>query len=201
MGKKHAPAQPRVLKTKPPKTLKEAERYIEMIGDAVRSEIRCRAALDEEIEKVRAQYQGTIDGYRAQYEALVQGLRSFAEANRPTLTNDGKLKTVKFPTGIISWRVTNAVEIEDPETVVAELEKLGLGRFIESKVVKSLKKGLLKDEEQNLQAIKGITFEHGENFAVKPAQTEGVVSVCSSKEGLKIELKLPSSKPNETAAA
>jgi phage host-nuclease inhibitor protein Gam len=64
-------------------------------------ETRCNAA----VARIKARYQAKALPVQARHDQIFDGLQCYAEANRKTLTEDGKTKSVQMTAGRLGWRL------------------------------------------------------------------------------------------------
>jgi phage host-nuclease inhibitor protein Gam len=126
---------------------------------------KAQAALDND-KDIKAQ-----ESFTKQYNALELAVATWATHNRDELTNGGKVKTVKLPTGSLSWKEQKAsVVIEQgikDDVIIVQLHEQGLERFIATK--ESLDKAAILKDPKAILSLSGISVSSiGEICAVKP---------------------------------
>ena len=152
-----------------PQNLDEAAKFLSFIGREQRKIDKIQTTLNEKIETLKEKTADDVKSHEEKISQLVEGLFAFAQSHRDELTDSGKRKTVKVPTGSFAWRWTPlAISISDIELVVAELKSRRLKRFIRVKEEPD-KKAMLK-ELQVVRKIPGISISQQEMFAVTPAE-------------------------------
>lgn len=147
----------------------EATAWVARIGELDRKRAKIEADLADLIAKATAEADGTALQLNAEAKDLSRGVQLWAEANRATLTKEGKTKTVKLPTGELAWRVPPPkVTIKGEAAVlVATAEK----RFAKFRTVKiALNKKAMLDDPDLAKQIAGVTIGSGpEEFIITPS--------------------------------
>lgn len=151
-----------------PQNREEAEEMLGRLGTIQREQTLLSAALEETLAAERKRAEAQNLPLKAEAEGLTRGLQLWAEANRQTLTQDGRTKTVKLATGEIAWRARPpSVKIKDAEGIFERLINLGLGRFIRLKQEVDREKMLA--EPAVARTVPGVTIgSAGEEFVVSP---------------------------------
>jgi phage host-nuclease inhibitor protein Gam len=160
-----------------PQTREEAAAMLAEYGHAQR-----------EIEAIETKMNGDLAGIKAKAvldagplvassEVLFKGLQMFCEANRATLTEAGKTKTVDFGTGKVAWRwtpakVTTRGKVEE---IIARIKAAGeqYQKFLRA-TFEIDKVAMLRDP--NLaKTITGVRIgSAGEDFSVEPFGSEAI---------------------------
>lgn len=154
-----------------PQSREMAASAIAQIGIASRELSRVTADMNDELAIVKARYEEMAEPLRAKINALTEGLQTWAEANRDTLTQNGKVKTAALTTGELAWRLRPpSVRITGAEAVLDLLRRLGLGRFIRTK--DEINKDAILNEPEAVSAVPGISIQQGEDFVVTPFEAE-----------------------------
>lgn len=151
----------------------EARTAIREIGDLNRDVLRLEAELNDKIAKLQEEYGTMVAPIREVVSAKQEGLKMFCEVNRDRLTNGGKVKSHKFSTGEISWRLRPAkVTIRGKEAVIEAIKSARLGKkFLRTK--EDINKEAMLDDRVTAAAIAGVTIgSDGEDFIVEPFETE-----------------------------
>ena len=114
-----------------PQSREMAAIAIANIGALSRQLVRTESLMNDELASIKKGWEEAAEPLRAQIAALNQGVQTWAEANRDTLTQNGKVKTCALTTGEIAWRMRPpSVRITGAEAVLDTLRRLGLKRFI-----------------------------------------------------------------------
>lgn len=154
-----------------PQNRDQAAGAVAAIGIANRRLARITADMNDELATVKARYEEQAEPLRLQVEALTQGVQTWAEANRDSLTQHGKVKTAALTTGEIAWRLRPpSVRITGAEAVLDVLRRLGLKRFIREK--EEVNKEAILNEPEAVAHVGGITISQGEDFVVVPFEAE-----------------------------
>ncbi len=156
-----------------PQSWDEAAKQIAKIGDMRRDIATIKQDADEKIARIGeavAAGQKQMKGDLADLEA---GLQVYCEANRNTLTDNGKTKTGKFPTGVVSWRLSpKKVNLKGIDAIIERLKKADLQRFI--RVKEEINKDAILEKPKDVAAIEGISIGGGtEDFIIEPVELEG----------------------------
>lgn len=149
----------------------EVNEAIAQIGAAQRERNRIDTAMNEELAAVRARHEQEAAPHAAVIETMKHGIHIWAEAHRDDLTRDGRTKTVKLAAGEFSWRTRPPrVRITGEGIVIQALRKLGLDRFIRTK--EEIDKTAILADPDAVSTVKGISLSQGEDFVIKPFETE-----------------------------
>lgn len=157
-----------------PQTLNDCAADIKKLGDLQRDHARQTADMNDEIAKITKRYQPQLEAINERIETLRNGVQTYCEANRNSLTNEGKVKTANFVTGEVNWRQRPpSVGVRGTDAVLETLGRMGLTRFIRTK--DEINKEAILNEPDAVRGIAGITIVTGvEDFVITPfeAQTE-----------------------------
>ncbi|MFC3716831.1 host-nuclease inhibitor Gam family protein [Luteimonas soli] len=141
------------------------------IGAAQRQRDAINTAMNEELAAVRARFEEQALPHAAVIKDLGQAVQVWCEGNRVELTRDGRTKTAKFAAGEVSWRVRPPrVSVRGEGIVIEALKRLGLERFVRTK--EEVDKSAILGEPGAVQDIKGLSISQGEDFVIKPFETE-----------------------------
>lgn len=152
-------------------TREEVNAAIAEIGAAQRQRDALAAARNDELAAVRARYEEQAAAHAAVIKELGKGVQIWAEAHRGELTRDGRTKTVKLAAGEFSWRTRPPrVAVRGEGIVIEALKRLGLDRFLRTKV--EIDKTAILADPDGVQDVKGISITQGEDFVIKPFETE-----------------------------
>jgi phage host-nuclease inhibitor protein Gam len=154
-----------------PQSREMAADAIAEIGRISRNLTRLEADMNDELAQVKARHEKNAEPERLQLLALTQGVQTWAEANRADLTQGGKVKTAALTTGEVLWRNRPAsVRVTGADSVIAELRRLRLRRFIRVKL--EVNKEAILNEPDAVKDVAGISISKGEDFVVVPFETE-----------------------------
>ncbi|MDH4122395.1 MAG: host-nuclease inhibitor Gam family protein [Deltaproteobacteria bacterium] len=154
-----------------PKTDQEAAEYVMTIGAHQRELKMLEAAVDEQKSAFDQKLMSEAAPHKQGIEDCAEGLRIYCEANRKRLTNDGKVKTVDFEHGIVAWRMRPpSVRVASVKAVIDTLRALDFTRFI--RVKEEVDKEAILREPETVAHLKGITISQGEDFIIKPNETD-----------------------------
>lgn len=155
-----------------PQSREEVANDIRVIGDLQRESTRLMTHLNDEIARITAVAQPSIDDIKTRVDVLQEGVRTWCEANRATLTHDGKVKTANLLTGEVQWRQRPpSVGVRGAETVLETLKRMALERFVRTK--EEINKEAILNEPDAVRGIAGITINTGvEDFVITPFEQE-----------------------------
>jgi phage host-nuclease inhibitor protein Gam len=165
-----------------PKSLDEAAQFLAQIGQEQRASDKIRSDINTKVEKLKAKAMADARPYQEKISQLVEGLFAYAEAHRDELTDGGKHKTVKVPTGIFGWRMTPpAVSFRNVKSILESLRSFGLKRFIRTK--EEIDKEAMLKEPKVAKTVKGVSISQYEEFIAKPTELE--VEIATQVDKLK----------------
>lgn len=95
-------------KVQAPQTWAEANALLEEYGEKSNALVKISADLDAAVAKARKPFDDIATPIQERLDAIFEGLQLYADANRKTLTEDGKYKTVKMANGSFGWRTCPA---------------------------------------------------------------------------------------------
>jgi phage host-nuclease inhibitor protein Gam len=155
-----------------PQTRAEAERMLARLGELQRDVALIEAAATEAVTARKAEAEAEAKPLAEEAERLRRGLQLWAEANRQTLTDGGRTKTVTLATGEIAWRLRPpSVRLKDVPRVVEALLQLGLARFL--RVKHEVNKEAMLAEPAVATTVPGVSISsEGEEFIVTPLAVE-----------------------------
>jgi phage host-nuclease inhibitor protein Gam len=147
----------------------EANAYLARIGELQRQALLHEAALAETIARSKESTAAIVADLNAEADLLTRGLQIWAEANRHTLTDGGKTKTVKLGAGTIAWRMAPpAVRIKGQDAVLKWLLENGREEFLRRKA--EIDKAAMLSMPETAAEIPGVTIaSSGEEFVIEPA--------------------------------
>lgn len=159
------------IKIAVPQSREQAAQAIAEIGTADRELARIQASMNDKLAEIKAYFEEAAEPYNAKIKALTEGVQTWAEANRDTLTQNGKVKTAALTTGEILWRLRPpSVRVTGAEAVLDSLRRLGLKRFIREK--EEVNKEAILNEPEAVAHVPGIAISQGEDFVVVPFAAE-----------------------------
>lgn len=154
-----------------PQSREAAADAVAQIGRINRDLARLEADMNDELAAVKARHETAADPLRLQLQALTTGVHTWAEANRDTLTQGGKVKTAPLTTGELVWRLRPpSVRITGAEDVLDALYRLRLKRFI--RVKEEVNKEAILNDPEAVAHVPGISISQGEDFVVVPFEAE-----------------------------
>lgn len=153
-------------------SIEETQSAIKEMGDIQREFLRKTTKMNDEIALITENYAGDLEDLKGRVDELQTGIQAFCESRRFDLTQNGKMKTVKFTTGEVSWRQRPpSVSIRGVDGVLEMLERMGLNKFIRQK--QEVNKDAILNEPNEVKGIAGITVKTGiEDFVVKPFENK-----------------------------
>lgn len=153
-------------------SIEETQSAIKEMGDIQREFLRKTTKMNDEIALITENYAGDLEDLKGRVDELQTGIQAFCESRRFDLTQNGKMKTVKFTTGEVSWRQRPpSVSVRGTDGVLEMLERMGLNKFIRQK--QEVNKDAILNEPDEVKGIAGITVKTGiEDFVVKPFENK-----------------------------
>ena len=149
----------------------EVDAAIAQIGIAQRRRNEITTAMNDELALVRARFEDQALPFAGVIKDMGHAVQVWCEGNRVDLTRDGRSKTAKFAAGEVSWRTRPPrVAIRGEGIVIEALKRLGLERFIRRK--EEIDKNAILAEPSAVQDIKGLSISQGEDFVIKPFETQ-----------------------------
>ncbi len=151
-----------------PQSREEAQQSLSRYGLLQREIGRIQAGLDDKVTALKEAAEAKSSPLQAEAAEIVEGLRIWAEANRNTLTDGGRVKFADLGTGKISWRFRPAkVSIRGADVILDTLRSLGFGRFIRTK--EEVDKEAMLREADIARSVPGVSIgSDGEDFIVEP---------------------------------
>ena len=155
-----------------PQDKQEAAQFVHNIGIAQREAERIQAEMNDRIAEIKQEYETQAQPFAEQIESLKHGLHIWCEANRDALTNGGKVKFHKFPTGEVNWRKKPAkVSLRKVDQVLEACRSMKLTRFIRTK--QEVNKEAMLAEPEVAANISGVSIgSEGEDFVITPFETD-----------------------------
>ena len=153
-------------------TREEVEKAITELGYLQR-ELEAKAIeQNDALAEITAQFAPLLQGIQDEIKPIQQAIQAWCEANRDDLTENGKRKTAKFNTGETQWRQRPpSVAIRGKDTVLENLKKFGLERFI--RIKEEPNKDAMLNEPEVAGGIAGITIKMGvEDFVITPFEQD-----------------------------
>lgn len=149
----------------------EVNAAIAQIGTAQRRRDAITTAMNDELAAVRARHEELAAPHAGVIKELGHAVQVWCEGNRADLTRDGRVKTAKFAAGEVSWRIRPPrVTVRGEGIVIEALKRLGLERFIRRK--EEVDKAAILASPEGVDGVKGISISQGEDFVIKPFETE-----------------------------
>jgi len=149
---------------------------------------RIQDNLNQQVDTLTKKTMGKVARLEAAAAEAFSGIEGFAGSRRNELTDSGKKKTIKLPTGHFGWRsLPLSVDITDEEEAIADLEAAGLEKAVRTKkaidkeeLKKLFKAGIKKNAKraaavlaETIKAIKSISMNTGrESFWVEPSKVK-----------------------------
>lgn len=151
-----------------PQSREEAEAMLARLGAIQRDRTMLATALEETLATERSRVDAEDLPLRTEAEDLTRGIQLWAEANRPSLTQDGRTKTIRLSTGEIAWRARPpSVKLRDQNAILEFLAGTGLLRFIREK--REVNREAMLAEPSVARDVPGVTISsEGEEFVVSP---------------------------------
>jgi phage host-nuclease inhibitor protein Gam len=155
-----------------PQTRDEVAEAIAKIGFHQRERQIIETAMNELLAQHKAGFEAQAKPHADAIGALIKGVHTWCEANRTTITQEGRVKFCLFATGEVKWRFRPpAVSIRGGAEKVAEaLKSLGLTRFLRTK--EEIDKEAILKEPEAVKSVRGVSIVQKEDFAVVPFETK-----------------------------
>ncbi len=156
-----------------PDNREEVNEAIAEIGRLQRERERIQTKMNDLMAVIKADYDAAAKPYADRLSELVKGVQLWCEANRTSLTKDGRVKFHEFATGIVKWRLTPwSVSLSKAGEVLALLKAKAQLKYVRIKEEID-KDALLADREALLSTpIKGVTFKQREEIAIVPHESK-----------------------------
>jgi phage host-nuclease inhibitor protein Gam len=152
----------------PPTSRDEAETYLARIGEIQRQAQLNKTALAEAVARVTAEIEASSAKLAEEEGRLFRGLQLWAEANRHTLTDGGKTKTVRLGNGTIAWRLAPpSVSIKAQQTALAWLIENEREEFLRRKIEIN-REAMLANPDLAAETPGVLIKSAGESFVIEP---------------------------------
>lgn len=165
----------------------ELNRQIDQLGENERERRAILDRLNQQVAQLISAATEKLQPLVTAGENLCQTIETYATAHRPELTGNRKTKTVKLPSGNLSWRLPSKPAViftEDEEELRLQLEKLGLvGFFVEKKEYVPDRDKMI-EEKDKLRSIQGIEFKQDEKFSIKPLNINAEITAEKIRKSL-----------------
>jgi phage host-nuclease inhibitor protein Gam len=143
---------------------------IAKIGERQRELTRIETEMNDRLAVIKAEYEDRAKTHTDLISDLRLAVQGWCEANRDRLTKSGKIKTYRFPTGEISWRLAPPkVSIRSVAAVMELLKQKGLHRFIRLK--EEINKEAILATPDDVTSIPGIELRQDEDFIIVPFES------------------------------
>lgn len=150
----------------------EVNDAIAEIGRHQRERERINADMNDRQAEIKAKHDAEAKPLGERISELSKGVQLWCEANRASLTNDGRVKFHEFATGLVKWRTTPfSVALSKVGDVLAFLKASGKEQFIRTSESVD-KDALLAARDEVGDSIKGVTFKQKEEFSVIPHESK-----------------------------
>lgn len=165
---------PALVQSFVPQNRDEAMRQLERIGNLQRELQRREADLGDALARIKGASEAASAPIHDSVKQLTAGLQAWCDANRATLTDNGRVKHADLGTGVVRWQLVRAKVRgipKDTEAFLARLRELGLLQFIRTK--EEVNKEAMLDAPEVAETITGIKVKgEGEEFVAEPFQAE-----------------------------
>jgi phage host-nuclease inhibitor protein Gam len=154
-----------------PSNREEADEFIYKIGEASRDRQLAETAMNEDIAKIKAEYEAKAGPAAVAISKLTWGLQTWCETHRKELL-DGDSKTVKFGNGEVSWRARPPkVTLRGLDKILAWLDKHKLDRFV--RIIREINKEAMLADAVEARKVPGVSIASaGEDFIVAPFESQ-----------------------------
>ncbi|MEY2688420.1 MAG: hypothetical protein RL375_2618 [Pseudomonadota bacterium] len=156
-----------------PQNRDECAAQIRQLGDVQREIDRQTTAMNDEIAVITQKHQPELARLNELAAGHSAAIKTWCEANRKTLTDGDKVKTVNLVTGEVSWKKNPpSVTVRGVEAVLEALKRLRLKQFIRIKEEVN-KEAILADDKKKWRNVTGITVNtDAETFSITPFEQE-----------------------------
>lgn len=155
-----------------PQSREDAVWAIGRIG-TLRREIEAhKSVADEQVREAGETLEAATAPLADELSQHQEGVQVYCEANRLTLTNEGKIKYHDFGTGRINWRMRPPkVSLRGADMIIEACRKLGLTQFL--RVKEDINKDAMLADPDKARLIAGVTISsEGEEFIIEPTELE-----------------------------
>ena len=159
-----------------PQTQAECDSAIAQLGVLQRELARKTADMNDHIEATKDNYKNDMEQLQAQIKAKTDSIQTWAESNRVALLGEGdkRGKTATLLHGVLGWRIKPPSVRVPPsavDSVIDTLQRMGLSRFIRTKV--EVNKDAILTEPDAVRGIAGVTVVSGvEDFFISQFEVE-----------------------------
>jgi len=155
-----------------PQSREELNDRVAQVGGLQRRLQTIGAKLNRQVAAAQARAAEEVSPLEQRLDELVNGIDAYCQSHRDELTNDGKKRIVKLPSGEVGWRLTPpAVTLPDNvKAFLALLKQLGLYHFIRTK--EEVDKQAMLKEPETAETIEGVTIGQREEFIIKPVELQ-----------------------------
>lgn len=143
---------------------------IGQIGAAERAGASLKLEMETELAAVKAKYAVDINAAAEKIPPLQKAIQAFCEANRASLTNDKKVKTLNLVTGEIAWKIKPpSMRISGEEAVLSMVqENTKYAAFL--RTTYTLNRDAMLANQELAKSLTGVSISSGiEEFIITPA--------------------------------
>ena len=152
-----------------PQSKAEADGLICEIGNLLAEDEALKGEMKARIAGVTQEYAARLEDIRNGVSARTGALEAWCAAHRAELTNGGRAKSARLPSGRILWRNRPpSVTLRGVADVIAAIKQAGLGKkFLRLK--EEINKNAMLDDPERAARLPGVTIgSGGEEFVVEP---------------------------------
>lgn len=154
-----------------PRSPEEAATWLADIAAAQRALDTIKSRLNKRVDDLKAVASEEAAPHEDRIADLVEGLYRYGTDHRDELTNNGRRKSIKLPTGIYGWKLSKPrLEVQDQSSVVSWLERRELEEYLKRSV--ELRRHELLKAPDLVKQLDGVAIVQEEEFFVKPAEIE-----------------------------
>ena len=152
------------------RSLAELDRMVARYGEKKLALAAAQEARRQAIATVTAREAVKVNRAAGQLSSLEKAIKAKAEEDRDLLTNGGKTKLIKLPSGgKLRWYMKSKIDLTRPlSSVIASLKKAGLSRFVRVKTIESVDKLAMVRDAGSLRGIGGVNVISAEAFGITP---------------------------------
>jgi len=157
-----------------PQSIEEVNDAIARIGAAQRERTRIEADMNDQIAAIKEEFEVKAEPYKDEITQLAKGVQIYCDANRLKLTDGGKVKYVKLPSGEINWRMgmptVKTKKGLSVDTILELLKSMGKTGLIRTREELD-KEAILRDPDA-IANIREIEIVQKESFGITPFETK-----------------------------
>lgn len=161
----------KALRAAVPQSREECTEFIARIGRLQRERKRIETEMNDELSAIRQKYEEMARPMAEEIRQLCVGVQVWCEANRASLTNNGKVKHANLASGEVRWRMRPPrVSLRGKENIIETFKKLGWTQFV--RVKEDVNKDAVLADPERATKVPGVKVIQTEDFVIVPFETE-----------------------------